>query len=84
MNLLFFWGGSKFKVNIGTEPLRGTLSKVALDFISSSIVLRIYCPEILLKSEEAHWPCSFFGPEGRGQLKFHDHRDDRVRRARVL
>ena len=42
--------------------------------ISSSMVLYIYCPEILLKSEQARWPCSFFGPAGRGQLKFHDHR----------
>ena len=58
--------------------------KVAFHFISLSIVLCIHCPEILLKSEGVHRPCSFFRPEGRGQLKFHDHWDNRLLRARVL
>jgi len=46
---------------------------VLLDFTFSSIVLNIYCPEILLKPEEVRQPCSLFGLEGRGKLKFNDH-----------
>ena len=55
-----------------------------LDSKFSWMVMDIYCPEILLKSEEVRQPRSLSWLEGRGQLKFHGHRDDRVRRTWLL
>ena len=57
---------------------------VLVDFLHLSMVRSIHCPEILLKSGEVRQPCSQCWLEGRGQLKFHGHWDDRVRRTWVL